>query len=453
MDFIDILEKQEPIKQSCDGRTCTSLVSLEMDPLNFTSQKNDETMVGNDTFKHYVTESQTANDSNDSDLESDEQDGEKSTESLHEQPPVNRHKFADIFNEISAVTFRCCGCKTSCATLDELRAHSETIHSMNSVSIDLLKGKKQCEICFKILSNNSSYKNHQKINKIDFQCKICGDIFSARKRVLSHYKRLHGPNTRVSDEYRTCCGCVEKFETRDALKAHSDKVHLPEKPPPNENRPFVCQICFHNFTNEKHLYAHQIRRVKYAKIHQCTQCGKTFTGASILRDHEIFHRGDQSFQCMHCSMTFSNRDTYRRHVRRHTNQADQYRCEECPRRFKTRKNLLEHALLHTGERPLVCPYCPKTFARDSCFKFHVRIHTGKKKFPCPQCRRNFSCSSDRNRHVRLFHERQRPFPCFYCSNTYPRKDYRRKHVESTHAQELLENPVPELELSGSKRWQ
>ncbi|XP_055551200.1 zinc finger protein 883-like [Wyeomyia smithii] len=361
-------------------------------------------------------------------------------------------KFPDVFDEIPASKLCCCGCRARFSTAEELKLHAASKHAVNIIPEQELGGRLQCGVCYKVLNDKKTYNNHQQIGKVNFRCRVCGDIFTARIRVCLHYERLHGPNASVSDQFRTCCGCGKKFDSNDDLKNHSDAVHLPEKPAPNEKRPFVCDVCYHNFPNDYRLYAHQSRRIKYAKVHQCTQCGKTFIGAGLLRDHEIYHSGEKAFQCKLCPMAFSNKDTFRRHVQRHRMPEDKFQCEVCDRRFKTSKNLKEHLILHTGERPLACPHCPARFVRDSCLKFHIRTHTGQKNYPCPQCGKQFPCSSDLNRHVRLFHERQRPYPCFYCPKTYPRKDYRKKHVESVHATELAQNPVPPLELAGIKRW-
>uniref|UniRef100_A0A8D8AA06 Zinc finger protein 567 n=1 Tax=Culex pipiens TaxID=7175 RepID=A0A8D8AA06_CULPI len=396
------------------------------------------------------------NDDDRNDLDEEDEDSEpprrKKKTAIVKKP--TKTEFPDVFEEIPAVSFICCGCRNRFPTQEDLQTHSQAVHAVNKLPASKLKGRKQCEICYKNLRDSYAYELHKQIGKVNYRCKTCGDVFPSRKRVCTHHERIHGPHPVVTGSVRICCGCAQKFDTLEDLKKHSDEAHLPKKLPPDEKRPFICEICYHNFPTELRLYAHQIRLIKgrNEKKHQCVHCGKTFISAGVLRDHEISHTGEKVFQCTDCPKTYTNKDAYRKHIYRHAQPRDRYRCEVCDRTFKTKQSLYEHGLAHTGERPLKCPYCPARFAREACRISHVRTHTGKKDFPCPQCDKRFPCSSDRNRHLNYFHNKERPFPCFFCPNRYPRKDYRKKHMENVHAAELAANPVPAIELSGGNRW-
>lgn len=54
-----------------------------------------------------------------------------------------------------------------------------------------------------------------------------------------------------------------------------------------------------------------------------------------------------------------------------------------------RRDLAQHALIHSGERSHVCKVCNKAFNRSSNLRVHERIHTGHRPHVCPTCERSF----------------------------------------------------------------
>ncbi|XP_062535574.1 zinc finger protein 99-like [Armigeres subalbatus] len=222
-----------------------------------------------------------------------------------------------------------------------------------------------------------------------------------------------------------CCGCKNKFDTIRA--------------PPRE-----C--------TDKHLYGHQSRMLKATKNHMCVECGLRFKHPGLLRDHEITHTGERAFKCSECPATYNSKESYRKHIKLHSDPANKYKCDICGCSYRHAKGLKEHITAeHTGERPHKCSHCPARHARTSGLSSHLLSHSVQKLHRCPKGK-EFKRFSECKQHVNFFHHKLKPFPCFFCPRQYPRKDYRKRHMVSAHAEELRNNPLPPVELFGNPRW-
>ncbi|KXJ68255.1 hypothetical protein RP20_CCG004756 [Aedes albopictus] len=386
----------------------------------------------------------------DSDVDEAVQDKDEKTSKKVNRPTYGRKPLnPDVFDEVEAVGFKCCGCQVTFNTLNELQAHSKEAHAHKKLSNQELQRKKQCDICYKVLSNDLSVWTHQQKDKLNFRCKVCGELFWSRHRVCLHYDRLHGSNPVIKGPSKVCCACLEKFETEEQLRAHSLAVHLPEKPAPDPTRPYTCNVCYRCYKSDGLLYTHQSRMLRDAKKYVCDQCGKAFRYPGGLKYHKIAHTGEKVFQCTKCPKAYSNRDTFRQHVSGHNMPADKYKCKICGAIFKTRHGFKQHTLQHTWERPYKCPHCPATFAVLSELNGHLFTHTDKKTLECPICSKQFKRSEEVRKHLKNIHHKQKPFACFFCPKEYARKDSRKQHILQVHPKELQSNPLPPIELIGN----
>lgn len=134
----------------------------------------------------------------------------------------------------------------------------------------------------------------------------------------------------------------------------------------------------------------------------CGACGKAFTEASRLKNHEAQHGAQHHHH--HARMhgvgdslspggvslvspggmleNGGKRERTRRHVG----------CDICGKVFRDVYHLNRHKLSHSGEKPYACPVCGLRFKRKDRMSYHVRSHDGSvgKPYVCQSCGKGFS---------------------------------------------------------------
>ncbi|XP_053690670.1 zinc finger protein ZFP2-like [Sabethes cyaneus] len=329
---------------------------------------------------------------------------------------LNRHKRmatsaegVRLPEQINPVEHRCCGCRQDFESLDQLKKHSLVEHAASRVVSDETKPF-ECEICFKRYSNKTSLGKHFRDRFLDRQTRTIRKLSSNQ-----------------------CCGCRQKFNSKDQLLRHSKQVHEPDRLTTGL-KSFECGICFSSYSSkeafDRHKYGNTINqmyrcqqcnktfvkqimlRFHERKYHsgvkqdvigpyQCTRCGKTFMQRSSLKNHEKDHERSERFECSICQKHFSSKGNLQTHMKLHSIPSEQrarFECPICRVRFKTPNYLEVHARVHTGEKPYTCKYCSKQFAHASGHKQHLRTHSGIKPYACRFCCQEFTKRSNMLKH-------------------------------------------------------
>ncbi|XP_029007706.1 POZ (BTB) and AT hook-containing zinc finger 1 isoform X3 [Betta splendens] len=181
----------------------------------------------------------------------------------------------------------------------------------------------------------------------------------------------------------------------------------------------------------------------------CGTCGKAFTEASRLKNHEAQHGasaggahgvGDslspaaamslvsqpglvENGVLLHGGLPLDNgrkRERTRRHVG----------CDICGKVFRDVYHLNRHKLSHSGEKPYACPVCGLRFKRKDRMSYHVRSHDGSvgKPYVCQSCGKGFSRPDHLNGHIKQVHTTERPHKCQICNASFATRDRLRSHL-------------------------
>ncbi|KAM3962895.1 uncharacterized protein ACR2FA_002991 [Aphomia sociella] len=167
--------------------------------------------------------------------------------------------------------------------------------------------------------------------------------------------------------------------------------------------------------------------VKQREKMVCPICGiLTFT----LGNHIATHQEKKRYSCNQCPRTFAQKGNLLVHMKQHTGIKDHI-CEICGAGFYCQKSLVRHNLIHKGERPFPCNLCTKRFIARCDLNRHLRIHSGYKPFKCGTCTMSFNAKHQLQNHERM-HTGERPYTCQVCNVAFSYKVNLNNHVLKVH---------------------
>lgn len=80
-------------------------------------------------------------------------------------------------------------------------------------------------------------------------------------------------------------------------------------------------------------------------------------------------------------------EAYDDHMKDHCE--NEWLCHLCGRKLKTKRNLINHYFVHSGEKPFSCNDCGKVFTCKDKLKLHLKIHKGIRPHVCLVCNKAF----------------------------------------------------------------
>ncbi|XP_043942371.1 zinc finger protein 436-like [Protopterus annectens] len=168
------------------------------------------------------------------------------------------------------------------------------------------------------------------------------------------------------------------------------------------------------------------------KTYKCPECNKCFRLKRNLVIHERTHTEERPYKCPECNKCFRQRGDLVKHERTHMPEK-LYKCAECNKGFTTTTTLRIHLSVHSGERPYKCPECNKCFRLRWDLVIHERTHTGERPYKCAECSKSFTTTSNLRSHL-LVHKGEKPYKCFECNKCFVQKSNLVKH-QKTHLEE------------------
>ena len=132
-----------------------------------------------------------------------------------------------------------------------------------------------------------------------------------------------------------CPQCGRDCKAKGKLLLHIKSVH-------DNIRDHVCDQCGKGFPNELQMRAHQERVHEGKKEYVCTICQRPCVTKDSLLKHTRIHTGEKPFTCELCGRAFSDPSALRGHRKTHSENRDDYKCQDCPKVFRYNKGLREH---------------------------------------------------------------------------------------------------------------
>ncbi|XP_067304806.1 zinc finger protein 1035 [Pseudorasbora parva] len=344
----------------------------------------------------------------------------------------------------------------------------------------------ECEECGKCFFQLANLQQHQRCHKSEFQCQMCGkgfvSLFTLRKHKQTHIRKsphrctkCHLSFTRPTklaehmvthrDENFPCDLCDETFSCKTSRaehrKMHTEQEELPPLIPPQqpqtkqgtsaisskslsssnvEQYKYRCGICQIRFPDPEQLSEHGCNPAK-ERPYSCPECNKHFLHGSHLKKHQLSHQlsGPCSYQCNHCSMSFTHHHLFLTHLRSH-------RIEKASKdsNFPTSEKTIR---VETVKRDKIyqCPICPESFYQALDLANHLSVHSHM----CSVCNMTFPTKKDLDEHEQCHLTAATQYECTECGDSFLGSDAFRKHHCSNR--KFLDKRHSESSVSSSKK--
>ncbi|XP_048759558.1 histone-lysine N-methyltransferase MECOM-like isoform X2 [Ostrea edulis] len=135
---------------------------------------------------------------------------------------------------------------------------------------------------------------------------------------------------------------------------------------------------------------------------KCDQCPRSFQWKSNLIRHQITHDSLKKFSCENCDKIFTDPSNLQRHIRSQHVGARSHACGECGKTFATSSGLKQHQHIHSSVKPFQCEVCLKAYTQFSNLCRHKRMHADcRQQIKCKDCGQAFSTVTSLSKHKRF----------------------------------------------------
>lgn len=142
---------------------------------------------------------------------------------------------------------------------------------------------------------------------------------------------------------------------------------------------------------------------KMRQSYKCDTCGESFSSHPELSKHIKTH-GKNRYQCLVCNRWFAKKYLLNAHQKTHSG-IKSHECTLCHKRYTNQGNLDRHIrVFHRKERTHTCTTCQKTFSQLSILRLHQAVHVAERQFCCDLCNSKFKTEV----HLKLHQKRHMP---------------------------------------------
>ena len=277
--------------------------------------------------------------------------------------------------------YKCKICESGFGRLNYLREHYKTHFDENGVRTG--QNRK---------SHFVKYYRNLKKNPPKYQCAKCQKQCYRLCDLNNHKKFCRGYDPECRDGFYWCSACNHKSKDRYKSVIHFARKHQP--------RNIICNICGKGFAVLGDLYIHK-KSHTLTKDFKCDICDKTFSNHRYLRAHKVRHVAVRSFFCPVCHKGFKENYDMKTHMKIHEKAPKpegQYKCSQCVRTFTTASALRDHENVHKGVYPYKCKVCGTRFQGKRALQRHwEKTHVEQKKYSCNTCMKHY-CSMHSLKH-------------------------------------------------------
>jgi len=211
-------------------------------------------------------------------------------------------------------------------------------------------------------------------------------------------------------------------------KEHPDKVK--DFPQPTESFVSLCTEFKEKKIGVPHIKAPDVKIKKIFHIRKavrCRICLKDLGDSNRTLHEQNAHR--PPYKCEICLKTFKQSiNALVRHRRVIHLGISNFSCKFCGKCVGSKRNLIDHEITHTGERPYVCPLCGKTFTCSGSLNTHQYVvHDNVERFFCHVC--GFGTPAMRLLRVHIKqHFKERSFICHICGSSFFSNSHLQRHI-------------------------
>ncbi|XP_047655797.1 zinc finger protein 335 isoform X4 [Tachysurus fulvidraco] len=244
----------------------------------------------------------------------------------------------------------------------------------------------------KYINRNKYYKTLKPLLR-PHNCWICGSRFLSQEDLRFHVDSHEGNDP----EHFKCQQCSYRCKRWSSLKEHMFNHQ--------GTKPFKCEVCDYSSVYKKDVIRHSAVHNKekskktglsFGGSHQipkvsefpCPICHRVYPMQKRLTQHMKTHSSEKPHMCDKCGKSFKKRYTFKMHLLTHIHNCGNslFKCEFCEVTCSDKKQLLNHQLSHTNDKPFKCDYCKYSTSKEDFLVSHIAIkHTGEKPFCCSMC--------------------------------------------------------------------